>query len=369
MTELLSSQSKYESKFSISQSSLKDWKTMSPSKWKAMWVDKTIPRPKKAATTLGSFLDCLIFTPKDIDKRFIISQVALPSDKVRLILDAAFQRVEELNKNAQVFNLENPKAIQIPMKEHTLEDKDYICSLCLEFDHYKNKLDQAYNDVLKKGGAYFEFLTTTKGRQVISPEDNIKAVNLKEILLSNKISKGFFVPKKDCEVVFQVRIFSEFELDGFDNLDFLPTKGALDIVHFNHTRKEVREVDLKYTDDAFLFDGPLGPVKRFDYPGQHSFYDYLLREWLNTYKGGKYKDYAVMNPLNVVIDDGEKVPYIYAYKLEDLNIKRFGLEGSSVRGWEDSIKEIAWHFNSGDWSRPREHQQNGFISIKTFGRK
>jgi hypothetical protein len=123
-------------------------------------------------------------------------------------------------------------------------------------------------------------------------------------------------------------------------------------------------VDLKYTNDVFMF---WDAIKRFDYPGQHSFYDYLLKEWLKTYKDGRYKDYAVMPPLNVVIDD-DLIPYIYAYNMDDLQIKRYGVENTPIRGWEDVINDIAWHFDNGDWSRPREHQQNGYLSVRTFNK-
>jgi hypothetical protein len=364
----MSDQQSYLDKFAISQSSLKDFKIMPPSKWYKTWVTKELPRAKKTATQLGSFLDCLILTPHEIDKRFIIADMELPSDKVKLILDDAFEHVQTLNKNAAAINKAEGK--NIPMKKHTLEDKDLIVSLCIKHDHYKKKADtQGYTDVLKKDNGYFEFLQKAKGKEVISSETNLLAVGLKEILLNDKVSRGFFIPKANCEVIFQQRIYTDFELSGFENVQFLPVKGALDIIHFNHKRKEVREVDLKYTNDTFLFTSPKGPMRQFDYPGQHSFYDYLLKEWLKTYKDGKYADYAVMNPLNVVIDDDTKVPYIYQYSPEDLHIKRYGIEGTPITGWEDTINEIAWHFDNSDWSRPKEHLKNGYMSVKTFSKR
>lgn len=360
-----SEQQKYMDKFAISQSAMKDWKLIPPSKWHKTWVTKELPRPKKPSTKLGSFLDCLMFTPKDLEKRFIIADIELPSEKVQLILDDAYEHVNELNKNAAAINKAEGK--KIPMKQHSLEDKDLITSLCIKHDHYKKKADtQGYNDILKKGTEYFTFLQSTKGRDVIGSDINLMALGLKEILLNDKVSKGFFTPKKGCDVVFQVRVFTDFELEGFENVEFLPIKGAMDIVHFNHKRKEVREVDLKCTNDAFLF---WESIRKFDYPGQHSFYDYLLRKWLETYEGGKYADYSVMNPLNVVIDDDMKVPYLYSYNPEDLHIKRYGIEGTPIRGWEDTINEIAWHFDNGDWSRPKEHQKMGYMSVKTFSKR
>lgn len=360
----MSDHNEYLKKFAISQSSLKDWKNYSPLKWYKMWVTKEMKRPMKVATKFGSFLDCIMFTPNEAEKRFIITDVKPPSDKVKLILHDAYDTVEELNRNAEELN-KDKKGVKIPIKEHTLEDKELICSLCAKHDHYKSKPDQGYNDVIKKGEEYFEFLKKAKGKEIITADENITALRLKEALLTDPVSKGFFIPKTGCEVLFQVRIFTEFELSGFENVEFLPMKGAIDIIHINHKRKEVREVDLKWTTDVYTF---YERIKQFDYPGQHSVYDYLIRQWLKTYLKGKYKDYQVMNPLNVVIDD-DAIPYLYSYNSDDLAIKRYGIEGTPIKGWEDTINDIAWHFDNENWSRPREHQMNGFLSVKTFNRR
>lgn len=359
---------KYTDKFAISQSSMKDWATMSPAKWYATWVSKTRKRPKKAATYFGSYLDCLLFTPKALVKRFVVATVKKPSDKVTLILESIFEHVETLNKNAAEANALPDAKVKIPMKEHTLEDKELVIKYSNEHDHYKDKGEQGYNDVLKKGKEYFEFLKSTQGKTVITPEEKADAERLSHILKTDKISKGFFVPKEGCEVINQQYIFTEIDL-GYDNVEFLPVKGAIDIIHFNHKRKEVREVDLKCTEDAFLFDSFAGPVRRFDYPGQHSFYDFLLRKWLLTYEKGKYADYSVMNPLNVVIDRHESLPYIYEYNQNDLHIKRYGIEGTKIKGWEDIINEIAFHFDRADWTRPMSHIRNGKILINVFAKR
>ncbi len=356
----------YFSKFAISNSALKDWKTMSPRKWYNMWIAKTAKRPFKAATVMGSLVDCMIFTPTDTEKRFIISEVPKPSDKVNLILTEILEHYNDLNKNAALVNAKPDTKVKIPMKEPNLEDKELVVSFCIKNDHYAKKPDQAYNDVIKKGAEFFEFLKKSNGKIVVSVEEKEEAKKLQEILFTDPVSRPFFSPKKNCEVIFQQRIYTEFEVTGFENIDFLPFKGACDIIHFNHKRKEVREVDLKVTADAFMF---WESIRKFDYPQQHSFYDCLIKLWLETYQDGKYKDYSVMNPLNVVIDNDLKVPYIYAYNSEDLHIKRYGIENTPIKGWEDTVKEIAWHMDTQQWDRPREHMLNGYINVRVFNKR
>lgn len=363
MPQVQDTEKDYRAKFAISQSAMKSFKELPPSKWYRTWVTKELQRPNPPSTTLGSYLDCIILTPKETEKRFVVAEQKLPSPKVQLILDDVMTHFLELNKNIKFLNEQNKTKLK--GKVPTLDDKGLVVTICDKHEHYKGKGDQAYNDVLKKGGEYFEFLKTTIGKKVIGPDVHKTALELKEILFTDKVSRGFFEPKKDCSVIFQQRIYDEYEV-SYDNLDFLPVKGACDILHFNHKRREVREVDLKYTNNVHMF---WDVIRKFDYVGQHSFYDFLIRKWLINYKDGEFADYTVQNPLNVVIDDDIKIPYIFAYNAEDLKIKRYGVENTPITGWEDTMNDIAWHFDKQDWSRPREHQLNGFMNVRSFNRR
>jgi len=316
-----------------------------------------------------------MFTPDAIDKRFIVSDVTIPSEKVTAVVNEIYNHLLELNKNAEFVNAEviknkvkGQKVVKVAEKPIDLTDVELVKSICVKMDYYKTKPAQAYNEIMKHGAEYFDFLKTTTGRVVVSSEDKKMAEELRDILTTDKVCRGFFIPKKGCEVLFQVHLYGQFEV-SFDNVQVLPTKGAVDILHINHNRKEIREVDLKCTDDAFKFDDITGPIKRFDYVGQHSFYDYLLREWIKTYKDGMYKDYSVMNPLNVVIDREAKVPYLYEYNQNDLYVKRHGIENTKIRGWEDILNEIAFHLDCNDWSRPMQHIKNGRMFINVFSRR
>lgn len=356
----------YNKKFAISQSAIKDWEGMSPKKWQEIWVLKSRQRPQAgAAASFGSLLDCLVFTPQHFDKRFVVSDIPLPSDSIRTVVSSVFNRIKELNANAVKMNELNP-GTNIPMKELKLDHPDLIATYAKEANYYVSQPTRAYNETIKNGTEYFEFLKKIEGKQAVSQADMDLAKKLCEILFTDKMVKGFFKPNKNCEVVFQQQIFADLEVEGFENLDFLPLKGQLDDVYFNHKKKEVREIDLKWTMDAFLFKDS---VKRFGYVKQHSFYDFLLREWLKTYRDGEFKDYTVANPLNVVIDSDEQVPYIYQYNANDLYIERYGHENMHwFKGWEQTLYEIGWHMDTQQWDRPREHYLNGFMNVQQFKR-
>jgi len=100
----------YRDKFAISQSAIKDWEDMSPLKWRDTWINKTRPRPAVgAAASFGSLLDCMVYTPKNLDKRFIVADIQLPSENIRTVVSMVHGRIKELNKNAEKVNSELKK--------------------------------------------------------------------------------------------------------------------------------------------------------------------------------------------------------------------------------------------------------------------
>jgi hypothetical protein len=354
--------------FALSQSALKDWKTMPPNIWFEQWVLGKRKFKGKRTMDFGSLLDTVCFNPELFDKRFLVAECKRPSEKVELILNDIYTHLNELNSNIKELNKKD--GTKVPLKKITLVDNDDIIKkFCLSNKYYESKPDLAVKMLLKDGKEYFEFLKTVGKRVAITEAQKTLAEELKEKLFTDPETKYFFIQRKNTTLIFQNQIRAEFPIEGIENVEVIPVKGILDITMFNHTKKTVREIDLKYTDDVFNFNSYQGPVKLFDYGTQHSFYYFLLSEWLKVYEDGKYADYQIVNPLNVVIDEKIKVPYIYKYDFDDLHIKKMGIEGTPIKGWSDMLHEIAWHLNKNDWTRPREHLTQGSISIKLFSKK
>ena len=338
------SEEQYRKKFAISQSAIKSWKDLAPIHWYDQWVMGNKKKKTSEGMEFGSLLDVLIFTPDQYEKRFMLADVEKPSDKICLVQNLVLEHLITLNKN--IIELNEKDKTTVPLKSLDLEENsEAIIKFSKESEYY--------------------FLKKSRGKTVITNEQLTLAKEHESILKSDPISKGFFIPSKHCEVLFQQQLYADYELQGFDNLELLPLKGMLDIIHLNHKKKMAREVDLKYTSDVTRFPEA---IKMFKYVDQHSFYDFLLRSWLQTYKGGIYKDYQIANPINVVIDDITKTPYLYMYNYSDLEISRQGIENTSIRGWEDILKEIAWHLSTNNWNRPKEHILNGYMSVKYFRR-
>lgn len=348
---------KKDEKFYITQSALKDFKENSPKKWSELWYFKTRKRPFKAATVMGSYLDCLCFTPEQIEEKFYSEDVTLPSENIRNIIQEVYETTVALNRRAKYQNEQPGAKVKIPFKKTNLEDEAFLKSLCVKHDYYAKKPAQGVTNLQKYDG-YIDFLKKAKGRTVVTEQDKIAGTELKNILFTDPICKGFFVPKDGCRVLFQQKLVHNLEVSGFENVEILPLKGMTDIIHINTKKKQIREIDLKCLASAFDFRRA---VKQFNYVMQHSFYFFLLEQWKLTFEDGKYKDYTVCAPLNVVIDLDDKVPYVYQFNHNDMIVERDGIENTYIKGWMSLVMEVGWHIDNQKWSRPMEHEKSGKI--------
>jgi hypothetical protein len=355
-----------DKKFALSQTAIKDWNSMAPNLWHDAWILGRRKFKGKKAMDMGTLLDTLCFNPELFEKRFIISTCKKPSPKIEEILIATHLHLTALNDNIRELN--NKNTTKIPLKKFSLVDnKDILRKFCIELDYYSNAPDTGINKILKEGQEYFDFVRKIGKKISLTQSQYDIAKELKEILFSDKVSKPFFVAKKGTRILFQVQIQTDFPISGVENVESIPVKGIVDILLINDIKKTIREIDLKYTEmGVYQFNKASGPVRLLDYPLQHSFYDFLLSEWIKVFEDGKYEGYTIQAPLNVTIDPDIKVPYVYMYNLDDLKIKRTGIDGTWIKGWESVLQDIAWHLNKNDFSRPREHIMNGAIAINVF---
>src|SRR5271155_1234065 len=91
-------------KFSLSQSALKDWRTLAPSKWYEDWILGKRKSKRKRSMDFGQLLDTLCFTPDLFEKRFIIAECAKPSPKIETILIEVYEHLVGLNTNIKEIN-------------------------------------------------------------------------------------------------------------------------------------------------------------------------------------------------------------------------------------------------------------------------
>jgi len=362
----------YRSRFGISQSAIKQFMLKSPKKWKALWIDGEQDLDKNEDNfTMGSLIDTMLFSPDTLNDRFYIGEEKLPSKAVAIIIKNVYDSMQK------ALELSSQLPEEIPVKEN-LEDLHE--KLLYYANNYKNedvigwnnnwKAETRISKLIEQGTDYFNSLCKSQGRKIISPQMNMEAIQLCEILRTDSTVKDYFVENADNLLLFQHEIFIDFEYDVDKKI---PLKGALDIVRFDHKNKTVQIIDFKSSYSAHDF---IKSIKQYGYCDQLSFYDYLLREWLSIYCEGKYCGYQVIPPINIVIDISDKIPYVYKYNWNDLLLSSEGNREylfsifqthdhnmKIKKGWKSVLKDIAWHYFNNKWDKPKEMYENGFLMV------
>jgi len=371
----------YADNYGISQSQIKKFKFVSPLAWKRLYLDKQTDDVKDNPSFIfGSLVDILCFTPDRLDDLFYVGEAGeLPSEAVTWIINDYYQKIVRNNQFMIELSAELPE--DGLLREFNLNDRDHLIDSA---NNYKFK-DKDGNEktgwntgwkeqtridsLIKNGTNYFEALKAANGKKVISQRMNMEAIELRDILQRHPRTTNYFVPDENNTLLFQLEIFTTYKVDDVE----VPIKGALDIVRFNHKDKTVQIIDFKTSYSAFDF---IQSIKKYGYAEQLSFYTFLLKQWLTEYCNGEYCTYTMLPPINIVIDNRDKIPYKYSYDWQDIEIVRYGnkaylkdlyqTENHNQKiktGWEEILCEIAWHMKTGMWNEPRELYENDTIRV------
>jgi hypothetical protein len=356
----------YKETFAISQSAIKAFRDKGILKFKKIYVDKLEDDDEdQDKFAFGSLVDTLAFQSHLLNERFYISDndVPIPGEKVKLIADRTYKEALEIIENKQKLNEQGnlPEPLWIPNISNIYDWNDVILKHARGIKYGGNSWSNSriLDTVFQDSELYFRMLGEANGRSVINGFDNADAIEMVEALRNNKNTHPYFVQQEGELLLFQQEIFLDCNVNGIP----IPLKGALDIVRINHNDKTICVPDLKTTFDSLGFPKI---AKQFGYVIQASFYNFLVKEWLKTFHGGKYVDYQFQAPMNIVIDRDLKAPYIYEYDWDDIDAAERGSKERNFIGWRQTLEEIAWHLQSGVWNMPKEMYETGKIKLKIF---
>lgn len=198
------------------------------------------------------------------------------------------------------------------------------------------KLKQVYTD-------YIKYLRIRSTKNVISFADLNMLKNIKSNLENHIAASSLLWPTGKVEEHNEFHI--NWELNG------VKCKSLLDRVVIDHENKVVTLIDLKTTVDAFNFKHS---VEEYDYYRQIEFYFEALAWYFK-------------NELKLDINEYEKKAYIVAIQSNGNNqVRVFNMlnqEELSKRSEviSDTLKEISYHINSGNWEHTRKYYENGGI--------
>lgn len=364
----------YRSTFAVSQSAIKDFRFKSPRRWKDIWIDKQQDLDKNEESFIfGSLVDTLLFTPELMEKRFHVADVSkIPTGNIEKIVHGIYD-------NLVSFTLTDLEGLPSNFEASPLKDvsKDEIIRWCDKYEwnnHWKE--DTRVNKIIEKGSEYFDLLSSAVGRKVITTETNMDAIGIVNILRKTENVKCYFTDCKDYRNIFQLEIFETFVTEDDNNV---PVKCAIDILHIDEKNKTLQICDFKTSYSAHNFTQS---IKQFGYCDQLSFYTSVLRKslkneiFMQNIGLNSSIDWKILEPINIVIDENEKLPYIYEYDWKDIDLARDGNStylyslyqtndhnGRIKKGWNELLGEIAWHIRNDKWDYPVEIYKTGRIKV------
>lgn len=362
----------YAMRFGISQSMIKDWEKMSPSKWKRIWVDRSEVLKAEDHFDFGSLTDCLAFTPDNLKDHFVTLKegVKIPSEQVQKIVEQVYGLhldMQQVKEQAGIIVFGEPL-----LKDFDNEIFEISKQPDINYGKGNYTKERIIKEVIEKGQKYFDMLCEVEGKTVITFEDNLRAVEQVDILKSQPASRPYFVQQEGEELLFQKELF--IPLTNYGPIPFfvnnrigdetLYKKGALDIVRINHIKRTIQNADFKTSYDAYKHNF-IRSIRKFKYGIQVSYYDALLAQWRDQH----YPAYTILPPINITIDCFLKKPQIYLYKKNDLDMLRFGgvdKKAEMIKGWEQTLAEILWHIENNIWDNSREMEEHGHIEVQLF---
>lgn len=369
----------YSNTFGISQSALKDFRFKSPKAWKNIWIDKQLDINKKEDNFIfGSLVDTLLFSPKELENRFYIADVnKIPKGPVEKIIKTVFNGVSLKQAQDIIINDDPLLPEPITKKDYGFADfKDEILLACNAEDWQSRwKPDTRVNKIIEEGSDYFNLLVEANQKKIITSEMNLEAISVVNALKNSQLVNHYFKQGKTYNNIYQLELFYNHIDD--ETLQEVPLKAALDIVHINYEKNTIQIVDFKTSYSAYDF---LKSIKQYGYCDQLSFYTFVLNEMLKDKEFREYynipEDLKMLEPINIVIDKDEMIPYVYQYNWDDIIIAKDGNEKflfnlyqtqthatKIKKGWKTLLKEVAWHINNNKWDYPREHYETGRIHV------
>lgn len=300
------------------------------------WVnDYPIPQKKEGALTLGSAIDTLLTRPNEFNDKFIVYNALAPTGLM-------------LNFCNALAEIDGPP-----------DFKKAYEAVGFKRDPYEKVVEN-----FSKYRDYYDFLTKSKSRVVLTAEQASIAQTVVSELRTSKYTKGPVNQETDKEglvdVFHQLEIVSTYVKDDI----CLPVKGALDKVTVDHLRKTIYPFDYKSSFNSENFEESYYKWKYFR---QGSFYRFLLENWKKE-KG--WEDYKIAPFVFIVCSTNGGAHSLWQMSSVDTEKAEYGgtlKNDISVKGWRTLLDEIAWLTKNNNWSYSYIVQKNkGIVPLNIF---
>lgn len=289
-------------------------------------------------TFRGSLIDSLCTSPELVSELYYVGNETKPSDTVQKIIKNVFNRTDN--------------SFRAEFESY----RDEIIEECKFQEYQSNYKEETLWNTLLKSKYYWDDLTNSEGKIVVSQQEMREAEYVKKILIEHPLTSAYFKSDFVIEIKYQTPVYAEIE--------GLSCKGLPDILIFNHSLRTLKEVDLKTTGVSRQEFPKI--ARRFRYDFQKAFYKQLLIK--------KYPDWQVIRGEWLVVPKNINKPFILPVSEEDYYIGEYGAtrkknivvaggdyieEGDYIMGWRDAIEKVKQCKELGVEDYDLEYYQSG----------
>lgn len=229
-----------------------------------------------------------------------------------------------------------------------LESKETLALKAYRQSYSNSKKDDVVKEeALKIIDTYSQYIEYCKNK------DTKKVISFADLNTLKKIKDNIKEHKKANELLFNLpdtfKAYNEFhinwEVPKYNNIK---CKSLLDRVCFDHVNKKIILIDLKTTQNVYNF---AHSVEEYDYFRQIAFYG-LAIQWY------------MQEVLNLNSEDYDFEAYIIAIgKNSNNEIRVFNMNKQEILSQKvdlisETLKEISYHINSGNWTHTRNYYEN-----------
>lgn len=275
-----------------------------------------ISKEKEESDSLrfGSLVDCLLTTPEDFKRDFVVSNFTRPSTTVCKIVDLIWECSDQQSNDIQKV------------------DHDLIDSILVQENYYANyNPDSRRNMIVKVGKDYFSLLFLCKDKILISQAEFNLATKCVDTLKTHPYTAKYFTSDPFDTSIEQ---FDQVKFEG--EFNGIAIRGIFDKVIINHINKTIQPIDLKTTGKSEeCFEES---VIKWNYDIQAAMYYYMLYQAIC--KDEYFKSFRILPFKFIVINKFSLSPIAWTFKNEQYEQL---ISKNPSRDWRELLCQANWH--------------------------
>ena len=291
------------------------------------------PSGPKDYFTFGSAVDVLMTEPDKFAERFIVSDIVMPSDAIKLIVDKVHSTTM-FSSSSDALDLKANPALILQFAEELGYGQSW-------------KPETLIKKVVDGGEAYFTHLLNSTGKEVLTREVYERVEKCVEQLTTDFYTSPYFgTPGRvgPMEHLYQLPIMWKYAI----NDDLITCKSLLDLVVINHTTKTVQGIDIKTTSKPVAHFA--SSFLKFRYDFQAAYYSFALKYYMSE---NDMADYEILPYKFIVVEtSGYVAPLVFTCTEDTLVGAMEGFitkSGYAYMGVEQAFEDYMWYKNR-DWT-------------------